>query len=89
VLTPTQYYRVTTQAEYSTDLVFKPRQQLADFVLRLLEHSTLCSARDVLSFHVYGLIAKIPRSRRWRVTGFGHRVMGASVRLRHQFGLQQ
>jgi DNA-binding IclR family transcriptional regulator len=32
--------------------------------------------------HVYGLVAKIPRSRRWRVTAFGHRVMGASVRLR-------
>jgi hypothetical protein len=25
----------------------------------------------------YGLVAKIPRSRRWRVTAFGHRVMGA------------
>ena len=32
--------------------------------------------------HVYGLVAKIPRSRRWRVTAFGHQVMGASVRLR-------
>jgi hypothetical protein len=31
---------------------------------------------------VYGLVAKIPRSRRWRVTAFGHRVMGTSVRLR-------
>jgi hypothetical protein len=34
--------------------------------------------------HVYGLVAKIPRSRRWRVTAFGHRVMGASVRLRNR-----
>ncbi len=32
--------------------------------------------------HVYGLVAKIPRSRRWRVTAFSHRVMSASVRLR-------
>src|SRR5262245_16082464 len=31
---------------------------------------------------MYGLIAKIPRSRRWRVTAFGHRAMGASVRPR-------
>jgi hypothetical protein len=34
--------------------------------------------------HVYGLVAKIPRSRRWRVTAFGHRVMGASVKLRQR-----
>lgn len=26
--------------------------------------------------------AKIPRSRRWRVTAFGHCIMSASVRLR-------
>ena len=31
---------------------------------------------------VYGLVAKIPRTRRWRVTAFDHRVMSASVRLR-------
>jgi hypothetical protein len=30
----------------------------------------------------YGLVAKIPRSRRWRVTAFGLRVMSTSVRLR-------
>ena len=32
--------------------------------------------------HVYGLVAKIPRWRGLRVTAFGHRVMGASVRVR-------
>lgn len=49
--TSMQYYWVTAQAEYATDLVFKRRAQLADFVPRLLDHSTLCfSARDVLSF---------------------------------------
>ena len=47
-----------------------PRQQSAQ-ISRLLHR-----------LHVYGLIAKIPRSRRWRVTAFGHRVMAASVRLR-------
>jgi len=31
---------------------------------------------------VRGLVAKIPRSRRWRVTHFGHAVMSAAVRLR-------
>ena len=29
-----------------------------------------------------GLVAKIPRSRRWRVTHFGRAVMSAAVRLR-------
>ncbi len=32
--------------------------------------------------YLNGLVAKIPRSRRWRVTAFGHRIMSASVRLR-------
>jgi hypothetical protein len=51
VLTPMQYYWVTTQSEYPTDLVFKRRQGLVELFPRLLEHSTLCfSARDVLSF---------------------------------------
>jgi hypothetical protein len=39
-------------------------------------------SRLLRRLHVYGLVAKIPRSRRWRVTAFGHRVMSASVRLR-------
>jgi len=45
------------------------------------QHSVQIS-RLLHRLHVYGLIAKIPRSRRWRVTAFGHGVMGASVRLR-------
>jgi hypothetical protein len=34
--------------------------------------------------HVYGLVAKIPRSRRWRVTSFGYRVMSAALKLRQR-----
>ncbi len=45
------------------------------------QHSAQIS-RLLHRLHVFGLIAKIPRSRRWRVTALGHRVMGASVRLR-------
>ena len=54
--------------------------------LRLTEDPRRQSAqvgRLLHRLHVYGLVAKIPRSRRWRVTAFGHRVMSASVRLRH------
>jgi hypothetical protein len=32
--------------------------------------------------HVYGLVAKIPRSRRWRVSAFGYHIMSASLQLR-------
>ncbi len=32
---------------------------------------------------VHGLIAKIPRSRRWRVTGEGRRLMSSTIVLRH------
>ena len=35
--------------------------------------------------HVYGLVAKIPRSRRWRVSAFGYRIMSASLQLRQTF----
>lgn len=34
-------------------------------------------------FRAHGLIAKIPRTRRWRVTGYGRRVMGTALYLRH------
>ena len=33
--------------------------------------------------HVRGLIAKVPRSRRWHVSEKGHRVLGAVVQLYH------
>jgi hypothetical protein len=49
-----------------------PRRQSAQ-VSRLLHR-----------LHVYGLVAKIPRSRRWRVTAFGHRIMSTSVTLRQR-----
>jgi len=36
--------------------------------------------------HTHGLIAKIPRTRRWRVTNYGRNVMGTSLYLReHHF----
>jgi hypothetical protein len=36
--------------------------------------------------HVRGLVAKVPRTRRWRVTAAGQSVLGAGVRL-HDNGL--
>jgi hypothetical protein len=37
-------------------------------------------------FHAHGLIAKLPGSRRWRVTLYGRRVMGTALYIReHDF----
>jgi hypothetical protein len=58
--------RRTTQVLLSDN----PRPQSAQ-VSRLLHR-----------LHVYGLVAKIPRSRRWRVSTSGYRLMSASLRLR-------
>ena len=38
--------------------------------------------RLLYRFHVFGLIAKIPRSRRWRTTRLGRRVMATAIQLR-------
>ena len=35
-------------------------------------------------FHAQGLIAKIPRTRRWRVTRYGYRVMGTLLYILDQ-----
>ena len=43
-------------------------------------------SRTFRRLHAHGLIAKIPRTRRWRVTRYGRQVMGASLYLReHHF----
>jgi hypothetical protein len=46
-----QYYWVTDQAEYATDVLFRSRQDLADLYPALLEHATLAfGSEDVLRF---------------------------------------
>jgi hypothetical protein len=42
-------------------------------------------SRQLKRLHVHGLIAKIPRTRRWRVTDAGHLLMSAAVRLREEY----
>ena len=43
-------------------------------------------SRTFCRLHAHGLIAKIPHTRRWRVTGYGRQVMGTSLYLReHHF----
>ena len=51
ILHPFQYYWVTTQSEYSTDVLFKNRQDLCELYPQLLSHSTLCfGAQEVMNF---------------------------------------
>jgi hypothetical protein len=46
-----QHYWVTSQSEYSTDIIFKSSSDLKELYPRLLSHSALCSgAKDVMSF---------------------------------------
>jgi hypothetical protein len=46
-----QYYWVSAQSEYSTDILFKTRQNLCERYSKLLSHSTLCSdAKEVMNF---------------------------------------
>jgi hypothetical protein len=44
--------------------------------------------RVVKRLHVRGLVAKIPRTRRWRVTAHGHKVLGTMLQL-HYHGLSK
>lgn len=39
-------------------------------------------SRILRRFHLHGLIAKIPRSRKWRTTRFGRRVMATAIQIR-------
>jgi len=51
LLAPMQYYWVTAQAEYSTDVLFRSHQALEELMPRLLTYSTLYfEAHDVMSF---------------------------------------
>ena len=46
-----QYYWVTAQSEYATDVIFQSRQALRDLYPRLLSHGLLClGAKDVMGF---------------------------------------
>jgi hypothetical protein len=42
-------------------------------------------SRALKRLHVHGLVAKIPRSRRWRVTAAGHCLMSAAIQLREEY----
>jgi hypothetical protein len=41
-------------------------------------------SRLVKRLHLRGLVAKIPRSRRWRITHLGHAALSAAIQLREE-----
>lgn len=53
-------------------------------VLRGNDDTRHCAqvTRLLARLHAYRLVAKIPRSRRWKVSTLGYRLLGASLRLR-------
>lgn len=64
------------------------RDKLRTTAMRLSDNPKTQSAqvsRLLHRLHVYGLVAKIPRSRRWRASALGYRIMSASLRLRETF----
>jgi hypothetical protein len=51
ILCPFQYYWVTTQSEYSTDIQSKSREDLRELYPQLLSHSTPCfGAQEAMNF---------------------------------------
>ena len=51
ILQGCQYYWVSAQSEYSSDILFKTRQDLGELYPKLLSHSTLCfGAKEVMNF---------------------------------------
>jgi hypothetical protein len=80
-----QHYWVTSQSEYSTDIVFKSSSDLRELYPRLLSHSTLCfGAKDVMNFlgrkltgHFLGEIISDMKDGGWR-----RRIPGARIKHR-------
>jgi hypothetical protein len=88
------YYWVIDQAEYSTDLLFKSRQDLVELYPRLLDHACLhFSAQDVLSFlgrrlhpRFDGEVLTDCKKDRWPGARIKHRVKNNWLKMYDKFG---
>ena len=80
-----QYYWVTAQSEYSTDILFRKRADLEELMPGLCQYSALYfSASDVMSFltgHFQGEVVTDQREMELR----GTRVPGRRVKHRMKF----
>jgi len=59
--------------------LFKPTRNASESTRQRARVSRLLK-----QLHIHGLIAKIPRSRRWRVTHHGHIIMTTVLTLHHE-----
>lgn len=88
------YYWVIDQAEYSTDLLFKDRQALAELYARLLDHACLhFSAQDILTFlgrrlhpRFDGEVLTDCKKDRWPGARIKHRVKNNWLKMYDKFG---
>lgn len=90
-----EYYWVTEQAEFASDLLFKSRQQLADLYPRLVDHAVVnFSAKDILTFlgrklHGNFLGEVQTNCQKQRVPGVRvkHRMKGNWIKMYDKLGL--
>ena len=83
-----QYYWVTAQSEYSTDILFRKRADLEELMPRLCQYSALYfSASDVMSFLGRELTGRFPGEvvTDPRESGVSTRVPGRRVKHRMKF----
>jgi len=88
------YYWVLDQAEYSTDVLFRSRQDLADLYPRLLEYACLhFSAQDILTFlgrrlhpRFDGEVLTDCKKDRWPGARVKHRVKNNWLKMYDKFG---
>ena len=89
------YYWVTEQAEYATDVLFASRNKLRELYSRLLDHAAVnFSARDILSFlgrklhgNFQGEVLTDLKRKRYPGARVKHRVKDNWLKMYDKFGL--
>ena len=89
------YYWVTEQAEYATDVLFTDRARLGALYPRLLDHAAVnFSARDILTFlgrklhgNFQGEVLSDCKKQRWPGARVKHRVKDNWLKMYDKFGL--
>jgi hypothetical protein len=89
------YYWVIDQAEFSTDVLFRSRAELAELYPRLLDHALLqFSAADILTFlgrkldpRFQGEVLTDCKKKRWPGARIKHRMKNNWLKMYDKFGL--
>jgi hypothetical protein len=93
MLGPMEYYWVTDQAEYATDLLFRDCASLSGLYPNLLKHACVCfSAEDVMTFlgrKLHGRFAGEVRNefrKRWPGARIKHRMKDNCIKMYDKYG---